>query len=194
MLLIGREMERLVESLLLISRGKVGETEGRAATAPVASIVSRCLDHARDAIDKKQLRVSVELGDNYALAAPPEALEIITRNLIDNAVQYTPPGGSITIKGDPGTNGSSALIVANGPVTLDQHDLPRLFEPFWQSERARSDRRHVGLGLSVVHQIAHAIGLRVDADLAGDHLQMRVCAIGQGFRNTSSQSLERTRP
>jgi signal transduction histidine kinase len=59
-------------------------------------------------------------------------------------------------------------------VDLDEEDLPRLFEPFWRADGSRSDREHVGLGMAVVHQIARAIGLRVDAGLTGKRLQIRI--------------------
>ena len=120
------------------------------------------------------LKLTVELDDRNTLRAPPDAVEIMVRNLIDNAVRYTPSDGSVTIRNECGADGAASLIVENDPVDLDEDDLPRLFEPFWRAEGSRSDREHVGLGMAVVHQVASAIGLRVDAGLTGDRLQIRV--------------------
>lgn len=173
---IGREMERLVESLLLISRGHAVAADGADDAIDVAPIVDACLARTAGTIRDKRLRLSVDLDGNGTLRAPRDAVEIIIRNLIDNAVQYTPSDGSILIRGEGANNGSPSLIVENDTALLDRNDVPRLFEPFWRREGSRSDRQHVGLGLTVVQQIAQAIGLRVDAALSDNHLQIRISA------------------
>ena len=114
------------------------------------------------------------MQDMSDVSGSSDAVAIIVRNLIDNAVRYTPRHGSIAIRDGAGSNGSAALIVENGPVQLDEDELSHLFVPFWQAERSRSDRRHVGLGLAVVQRMAMAIGLQVSAELSGDLLQIRL--------------------
>ncbi|MCI0632144.1 MAG: HAMP domain-containing histidine kinase [Phycisphaerales bacterium] len=173
---IGHEMEQLVESLLLISRGNTADGSSHLKQAAMGSIVQGCLVNARDAINQKRLQLVVEVGNGELFPAPAPAVEIIARNLIDNAVQYTPAGGNLTIRTENSGDHSTALVVENGPVELAQSDLPRLFEPFWRMDRARSDRRHVGLGLTVVHRIATTMGMRIETELRGDQLQIRVCA------------------
>lgn len=182
-LAIGREMERLVESLLLLSRGNAGlvEPAGGVSEAPLRTIVDRCIDHVRATAEHKGLQIRVDLNGSPVLGSSSAAMQIIAGNLIDNAVRYTPAGGTLTIRSEgPGAggghNGSPALVVENGPVELAASDLPRLFEPFWRADRARSDREHVGLGLTVVQRIADSVGLRVEAALLADRLQMRVHA------------------
>jgi signal transduction histidine kinase len=174
LLSIGREMEHLVESLLLISRGNANALNGATDEISVASIVHGCLQRTAGSIRQKRLKLTVDLDSNGSLPAPQDAVEIIIRNLIDNAVQYTPSDGTITISGNGAADGSPALTVANAPVCLDEYDVPRLFEPFWRMQGSRSDREHAGLGLAVVDQVARAIGLNVDAELEGDRLQIRV--------------------
>jgi two-component system sensor histidine kinase QseC len=177
LLAVGREMECLVESLLLISRGHAATVDGEGDRVHVAPIVRDCLQRADGWISDKSLKLTVDLDDGDALRAPRGAVEIVVRNLIDNAVRYTPSAGNVTIRNENGADGSAALIVENDPVALDEDDLPRLFEPFWRAEGARSDREHVGLGMAVVQQVAGAIGLRVDAGLRGDRLQIRVSSV-----------------
>ena len=173
LLAIGGEMEHLVESLLLISRGHSMESDVREA-APLTSIVRGCLARAEDAIAAKHLNLTVDLNGGDVFTGPADAVEIILRNLIDNAIHYTPARGTIAIRDGSPHNGGHTLIIENGPIELGEADLTRLFEPFWQLEHARSDRTHVGLGLAIVNQVARAIGLRVDAELAGDRLQIQV--------------------
>lgn len=174
---IGREMERLVESLLLISRGHAAARHGGANETPLASIVEECLKHAEPTICERRLSVTVDLEGLRSVQGMPAsngAVEIILRNLIDNAVQYTPFDGRIAIRSNGAANGAPWLVVENGPVQLEERDVPRLFEPFWRRDESRTDRRHAGLGLAVVQQIARAVGLRVEAALAGEQLQMRI--------------------
>ena len=180
-LAIGFEMERLVESLLLISRGRLAASQAAGEFTPIAAIVDECLQRASGSIANRQLRVLVELdrrmNDSDPVRVSRDAMEIIVRNLLDNAIHYTPSRGNITVKdGRIVTRLASPpiLIVENGPVELTEHDLPRLFEPFWRLEKSRSDRKHVGLGLTVVKRIAEASGLCINAQLAGDRLQMVV--------------------
>lgn len=171
-LAIGREMERLVESLLHLSR--VNFVDQHQAPAPVAAIVRQCLQEEQRKIAQKRLRVDVRIDSNATLRASAEAIEIMMRNLIGNAVEYTPSGGAMTIRAEPRGGGSSALLVENGPVELSEADLPHLFEPFWRTDRARTDRTHAGLGLTVVQRIAHAADLRVDARLDDRRLQIEI--------------------
>jgi two-component system sensor histidine kinase QseC len=184
LLAIGGEMERLVESLLLISRGNTvpaSDAPVSGAAAPIAAIVRDCLQRSAGAIRDKDLTLSIELHGHETLPAPRDAVDIILRNLIENAVQYTPPRGSITIRdglAPDRTAALSTLVIENGPVQLREADLPRMFEPFWRLERSRSDRAHAGLGLAIVRHVAAAVGLRVDAGLSGDRLRIHVAGPG----------------
>jgi signal transduction histidine kinase len=171
---IGHEMERLVESLLLISRGHALACDGETQSTPVAQIIADSIERERPGISSKALKVSVELDEGEQLAASREALEIIVRNLISNAVHYTPPGGHMSIRDGRGRDGAASVTIENGPIDLTESDLPRLFEPFWRMDSAHSDRRHCGLGLTVVQRLALATGLRVEASLDGNRLRMCV--------------------
>lgn len=173
-LAIGGEMERLVESLLRISRGQAGAVADDAGEARVEQIVRGCLDHRAKSIASKNLTLTVELNGTEPWPAPADAVEIIVRNLIDNAVQYTPATGCISIRDAHADNGTVGLVFENGPVDLSADDVPHLFEPFWRRERSRADRRHAGLGLAVVDHVARAVGLRMEAEMVGNRLRIRV--------------------
>lgn len=162
---IGGEMEGLVESLLTLSRARGdngGQSTGRTRLAPM---VSRCLERAADMIEARCLDVRVEIDERAEAPAATEALEIIVRNLVENAVEYTPEGGSIFVHADQGDAGAFTFTVENGPVDLQREDLSRLFEPLWRADGSRTDRRHAGLGLTIARHLAESIGLVVRAEL-----------------------------
>jgi signal transduction histidine kinase len=174
---IGHEMERIVESLLLISRGHASTVDASSAVKPISPFVQECLDRAAPDLRAKRVSVSVDFDGVQDVQRKPAAngaVEFILRNLIENAVHYTPPGGRISIRGNGALNGTPWLVVENGPVHLSALDVSRLFEPFWRGDTARVDRKHAGLGLAVVQQIALAVGMHVDAMLSNELLQMRV--------------------
>jgi two-component system OmpR family sensor kinase len=136
--------------------------------------VNGCLGRIAAIIRRKQLRIAIELNGRGSLRGRPEAVEIMVRNLIENAVHYTPDAGEVSIRTGPAADGAAAMLIENGPVDLTPADLPRLFEPFWRRDGGRSSREHAGLGLAVVQQVAQATGLRADAELLGDRLRIRV--------------------
>lgn len=173
-LTIGHEMERLVESLLLISRGHASEGDQADTDVDLAPIVARVMEHESSTIEAKRIGVIVDLNGGASMHAPREAIEIIIRNLITNAVHYTPRGGRLAVRGD-GSNGHAAYLdVENDPVELREEDLALLFRPFWRADGSRADRTHAGLGLAVVKQVAHATGLEVTAALHGKRLTIRL--------------------
>ncbi|MFG0328695.1 MAG: sensor histidine kinase [Phycisphaerales bacterium] len=174
-LTIGREMEGLVESLLLISRGDRDASETPPSRVDLRPLIERWLTASEATIAEKRLRVRVDLNGDGSVEAPLDAVEIIARNLIDNAVRYTPPDGAIHISAE--TNGAGdahTVVFRNGPVELKADEAPRIFEPFFRADAARTDRTHVGLGLTVVELVARASRLRVDAALADRDLVIRL--------------------
>jgi two-component system sensor histidine kinase QseC len=173
-LAIGHEMERLVESLLLISHGREQERAAELPEVPVSPIIGRLLEREAGTIHAKDLGVNLDVADSASMQAPAEAIEIILRNLINNAVHYTPAGGRIGVRAQSHNGSAASVLVENDPVTLRESDLPLLFRPFWRADGSRTDRAHAGLGLAVVQQIAQATGLEVAASLAGDRLAIRV--------------------
>ncbi len=167
---IGGEMQRLVEALLTISRGRAGDGGEREAATRLAPIVEALRSGCAERLADKALTLTLNVREEAELPAPPGVVEIVLRNLLDNAIAYTPAGGSITI--DAPAAGPDSIAIENGPIELRQRDLPHLFDPFWRQDEARSDRRHVGLGLTVVERLAAAAGLRVEARLENERLRL----------------------
>ncbi len=157
---IAGEMETLLENLLAVARG--GQISERQAREPVALLpLARAVARARS--DGAHGVSWAFEGDEHARwNAPKSAVLAIVRNLIDNAAEYTPRGGSVRVAA--AKNGAGTKFeVENGPVSLAAADAARLFEPFWRADESRTDRRHRGLGLSIVASLGDGLGLRHNA-------------------------------
>ncbi len=100
-----------------------------------------------------------------------DQLRQLVGNLVDNALKYTPPQGTVTVcilcePGSRGEPGTVALQVRDTGIGLAPTDLPHVFERFWRADRARAAGGS-GLGLAICAQIAQAHGgtLSVESEL-----------------------------
>lgn len=172
--LITDRMTGLIESLLVLSRNPGDLSSGDTPQVDLQSAIEEEAARIAEAAAAKNLTVT---ASGRRLATPwlaPEPLVTIgLRNLLANAVEYTPQGGEISIE-TWADDGSRALIISNGPVSVTQSQLARLFEPFWRSEDARSSRTHSGLGLTVVRHVCAGCGMECHADLEGATLRMTI--------------------
>jgi signal transduction histidine kinase len=82
-------------------------------------------------------------------------------NLVENAIRYAGDGATCTIEVARGGTVASLTVADNGPG-VPEHDLPRLFERFFRSDRARATRG-TGLGLAIVKHIVTSAGGTVEA-------------------------------
>jgi signal transduction histidine kinase len=107
---------------------------------------------------QKSVSVTVEADEGDAVYADEPSLRTLLLNLLDNAVKYTPAGGSVTARGRA-VGGGYELSVTDTGVGIPEEQLERIFERFYRVGRAR-DRATggTGLGLSIVKHIAEAHG------------------------------------
>ena len=175
---IGREMEELVSALLILSRSSQDiNINPDNETADLNEIISSVMTRLGKQADDKQLVININVNpeNNITWNVPRAVAEMIIRNLAENAVQYTPPGGKINISAEP-TPGSAAacFTVENDTVNMREDYLELMFEPFWQADRSRTDREHHGLGLATVRHLADACRLDLRVSLENKVLRISV--------------------
>ena len=173
------EVERLVqllEELLALSRLESGDL--RFTEHPldmrdvVRSVGQRMAPHAKRA--GVELRVDIN-GRTQEVSGDPAALERAIVNLVDNAIKFTPKGGSVDLS-SRAEDGSVTIVVADTGAGIDPLHLPRVFERFFKADRARQ-RGGTGLGLAIVkHTVeAHGGSIGVDSQLgAGSVFRLRL--------------------
>ena len=160
---IALQMERIVTSLLVLARCDNGTAPVTREAVHIASLIQECWNRASEEAKTKQLRLDLRIAPGITVSTDPEKFEMIIRNLIENAVCYSAPGGAITCATDDISPGL-ALAIENQAADLTNEDLEHLFERFWRKDPARSDRGHLGLGLSIVKALSKllGIGLRIN--------------------------------
>lgn len=116
----------------------------------------------------RDLTLTWEVEDGLPpLEADLSRLEQVFNNLIENAVKFTPPGGSITLRARA-ASGATVLEVKDTGEGVPPADLPHIFERFYRVEKARSrDAGGTGLGLSIVKHLMDLHGGTVKAE--SDH-------------------------
>ena len=154
----------LILDLLSLARLESGQEVYEHGPLALAGVVASCVESHRDRIEAKGLTLGLDLGpldDGTRVMADEEAVRQILDNLIDNAIKYTPEGGSVRVSCAM-TGEGVALEVADTGIGIPRDDLPRVFERFYRVDKARSrELGGTGLGLSIVKHLVQSIGGQV---------------------------------
>jgi heavy metal sensor kinase len=147
----------LVEKLMLLARADAGVETLQRAPVNVADCLRDACKDGRILAEAKQLKFVTDIdGQDLLVEGDSNALHRLFLILIDNAVKYTPPGGSITL-GLRRNNGSAVAEFRDTGIGVSAGDLPHIFERFYRADKARSrEFGGVGLGLSIARWVAEA--------------------------------------
>jgi two-component system, OmpR family, sensor kinase len=153
-------MRGLIESLLTLTRGDEGAPM-EVGRHDLGAVGKEATETARAAADG---RVSVEfvpIGHEITATFDRERVLQVASILVDNAVKYTPDGGSVKVRVEE-EDGSVALAVSDTGVGISEDQLDLVFERFHRADPSRSEGG-AGLGLSIARQIAEAHGGQIRA-------------------------------
>lgn len=149
---------RLVEQLLILARQEATAAEGSAAkTRPVdlADLARRTAADMASVAAAKGVDLGLQQADRASIDGQPDALQILLRNLVDNAVKYTPGGGTVDISVLSGAGTVAVQVEDSGPgIPPDERE--RVFDRFYRV--AGSEAAGSGLGLAIIKAIAERHG------------------------------------
>ncbi|CAN5573109.1 phosphate regulon sensor histidine kinase PhoR [soil metagenome] len=160
-------MERLVTDLLRLARLDAGQEPLERVPCSVASIFDAVTtDLAPIAGQRRQQIIPDVAPDTGTVAGDPAKLFDIFRNLLENAIKHTPEGGSIILRSRRDADHLLLMVEDEGPG-IPESDVPRVFERFYQVDKARTrssrDAGGTGLGLSIVKHLVELHGGSVAA-------------------------------
>jgi signal transduction histidine kinase len=152
-----RHLARISQNILFLARGESGRVTLSFSNQDLARFVAEVTRELQPAATDHDLDLSVDVPPASVIAfVDPGRMQQVLHNLIENAMRYTPPGGSVRVR--LSTISSEARIeVSDTGVGIPEADLPFVFERFFRSDRAR--RAYTGgsgLGLSIVRWIVDA--------------------------------------
>ena len=168
--IIHRQSERLselVSDLLELSRLDAGERPLSVGSVSVGEVVARAAEAVEPRASAKHITITHHVSVGLAARGDAKALEQVLVNLLDNAVKYTPEGGSVELTGR-NEAARVELSVRDTGLGIEAKHLPRLFERFYRVDRGRSrEMGGTGLGLSIVRHLVSAMGgeVRVQSQL-----------------------------
>ena len=158
-----RNLARLVDDLLDVSRITRGKIELQKQSIDLATVVSRAVETTRPLIQSRGISLHVAIPPGLRLHADPLRVEQILANLLNNAAKYTPEGGRVDVEGEGDGVGVTLRVRDNG-VGIAPDLLPRLFDLFQQGGNASGG---LGIGLTLVRTLVELHGGGVRATSAG---------------------------
>ena len=157
-------MERLVKDLLRLARLDARQEALEMATCDMQQIFEAIVADLAPAIEAKRQQVSIDVAqDACSLQADPAKLHDVVRNLMENAVNYSPDEAEIHVAAAR-RNKSVVITVADSGPGIPPEDLTRVFERFYRVDKSRSRPGGTGLGLAIVKHLAELHGGKVAAE------------------------------
>jgi signal transduction histidine kinase len=152
------QIGELIDDVLFLSELETGRTVVALGSTRALPVVREVLAELYEAAARAGVTLRAEGDDSAELPLRPRMLRVVVENLARNALRYAGPGATFTVR----VAGDELLAVDDG-VGVAEDDLPRLFERFFRTDRARASRG-TGLGLAIVKHIVTQAGGTVAAE------------------------------
>src|SRR6266568_6892591 len=151
------QMNELVDDVLFLSELESGREVVSLGSTPARPVLEEIRDRLADSAERADVGIVVDADPAVELPLRRRMLGVVVENLAVNAVRYAGPGAALTLSARPGL-----LEAVDDGRGIEEEDLPRLFERFYRSDRARASRG-TGLGLAIVKHVVVSAGGEVHA-------------------------------
>jgi signal transduction histidine kinase len=159
-------MQRLLDDLANLYDKELGRLELDRQPIVPAEWLPGVLHPWEAAAREKKLAWQANLApDLKPFSGDPLRLSQIIGNLLNNAIRYTPPGGSVTVTASTTPDEFHLSVQDSGPG-ISSEDHERVFLPFYRGDQGRRIKEGMGLGLSIARDLEIAHGGRLDLDSA----------------------------
>jgi heavy metal sensor kinase len=149
---------RLVGSLLTLARADAGEIALASEPVDVGELAGSAVEQVRQSAEQKNIGLAVEGAAGVVVQADQDLLLQLVLNLLDNALKFTPDGGTVAVGWASG-DGTTRLWVRDTGLGIAPEHVGRIFDRFYRIDTARNRAEGgAGLGLSISRWIAEAHG------------------------------------
>jgi two-component system OmpR family sensor kinase/two-component system sensor histidine kinase QseC len=158
---LGAAVERaihLVEQLLALARSEPQDASPGFDTVDLSAVAAEGISDAHELALSRHIDLGLDPAPNLTVRGDREALRVLVRNLVDNAVRYTPPHGSVQVR-SRATPAEAVLEVTDTGPGIAPADRERVFDRFYR--RAAAQESGTGLGLAIVKAITERHGARI---------------------------------
>ena len=159
-----QRLERVVGDLLFCAQVEAGKLTLEQGIVDVDRAVADSVDAGQPAAVAKEIELVSELGGLPEISGDRARLAQVLDNFVSNAVKFTPIGGKVVVRTRATASGAEITVADNG-MGIPAHELPRLFQRFFRTERATATAiPGTGLGLAIARAIVEGHGGTISVD------------------------------
>jgi len=148
-------LSRLITDLLQLSRLQSGSEYMEVSAVNLTELLSEIIENYQHEADQRGIELKLDVVDIPFAMTDRDRIEQILVILVDNAMRYTPSGGTITLAATVGD--VIVVSVSDTGCGIPSNELPHLFERFYKVDKSRKEGG-TGLGLSIAKQIIDKLG------------------------------------
>jgi signal transduction histidine kinase len=160
-------MRRMVDELLTLARFDAGQMELARDPVELGPLLQSCIEKLTPQAQAAKVALRLDVPEQLTVTGDADRLAQVFTNLLDNGVAHTPAGGNVTISAHlmTGKNAAEVTVTDNGEG-IPPEALCRIFERFYQVDKARSRERSrgAGLGLAITKEVVEAYGGTIAAE------------------------------
>lgn len=157
-----KKLNRMIDDLFDLSKLDAENVTPNLEDISLAELVQDLVQQFTPIAEQKNIRIKTIYPENphAQIYADIGLLDRALSNLIDNAIQHTPEGGTVTIKSIQ--NGKDiSLEISDSGRGIPESDIPHIFDRFYQVDKSRSNSSGAGLGLSIAQKILELHGAKI---------------------------------
>jgi signal transduction histidine kinase len=157
------QMMEFLDTTLHWTRTNFDVAVANRETLDMQVITQDVLTFYNSACQQKQISVELKLDRNYVVLGDAGIWSILIRNVISNAIKFTPPSGTISIYNPP-MNGKYILAIENSGTAITGDKIRKILNRNYTSENGTEGEKGLGLGLKLCQQLLHNIGGHLDIE------------------------------
>jgi signal transduction histidine kinase len=146
----------MINTMLMISKAEAGVDHLIREEIDLTEVVQEACKLFEPTAEDKGIALGYHLPDESRFLGDTQMIQRMLSNLLDNAIKYTPPGGSVGVSVSE-NDGQVVVSVKDTGIGISPRDLPHIFERFYRGDESRS-QSGIGLGLSLARAIARGHG------------------------------------
>jgi len=159
-----QRLEQLVTDVLTLSRLESPDRTVELEEVDLGDVAREAAERLASAASAQQVQIAVAAGPPATCCGERDGLERLVTNLLENAMKYNRPGGTVTVAASAGA-AEVTIEVRDTGIGIPSDALPRIFERFFRVDRGRGrNEGGTGLGLAIVKHVVQAHGGRIEVE------------------------------